>query len=500
MAVAGVLVIATLTLTLALTVDQIAFDAMVGLITLLALVSFSIPALGWLARREGAPEVTGILFWGMGFTVLVALANYYTITILYSDSADPGVYSNGAESLLQLFKAGVFTMVPPGLEARPPETQRVALVLALVYGVTGASRWAGSFVFAWMAFGGRLLMWRALKCALPEADHRRYLLLLMFFPSLVFWPGSIGKEALMMLSLGVVAYGAAQIFSERVQLRSILTFSVGVASLLFIRPHMAAIAVASLGLASVVGTLGGLGRKNSLRSIAIRTTSLAVLVVVAVVVLSQTGKFFDQEGQSGESGIASVLDKTLETTTTGGSQFAAPTVNSPLDLPWATVTVLFRPFPWEASGGKGLLSSAEGMVLLGLVAVNYRRLASVPRLILKRPYVLFVASFVLVFIVAFSYIANFGILVRQRTQMLPLLLVFVALPVLPRKRGLFRQPGGTSAANQVEGGESGQGDGSEVQRAAGGAQRDPRGGSAVESHSLSGAVRPRGDQRQKTVT
>lgn len=502
--VVGVTLIAILTLTLAVVVDKIAFDAVLGLVTLLALVSVSIPALNWLARRESAPEVTGILYWGMGFTVFVTLANYFTITILYNDAADPSVYSEAAASLSRLYRAGAFTMVPPGLEARPSETQRVAVVLALVYLATGVSRWAGSFVFAWLAFGGRLLMWRALKSSLPEADHRRYLILLMFFPSLVFWPGSIGKEALMMLALGIVSYGAAQMFSDRVKLTSILTFSFGVGCLLFIRPHMAAIAVASLGLASVVGTLGGLGRSNSLRSIAIRTTSLVVLVVVAAFVLTQTGKFFDEDGQSSDAGVTSVLDKTTETTSTGGSQFAAPSVNSPLDLPWATVTVFFRPFPWEAAGFNGLVSSAEGVVLLGLLAANYRRFASIPRLILKRPYILFVASFVVVFIVAFSYIANFGILVRQRTQMLPLLLVYVALPAWPRARGLF---GGSAHRPARAGGTTyttDQGNGSGETKGpvnfAAGVDCHQVGARTVESHSDSSALGPRSDLRQKTVT
>ena len=67
-------------------------------------------------------------------------------------------------------------------------------------------------------------MWRALKLAVPEADHKRYLLILLFFPSLPYWPASIGKEALMMLALGVVSYGAALLLSDRVRAGSIFVF------------------------------------------------------------------------------------------------------------------------------------------------------------------------------------------------------------------------------------------------------------------------------------
>ena len=56
--------------------------------------------------------------------------------------------------------------------------------------------------FSWLSFGGRLLMWRALKHAVPETDHKTRLVLLLFVPSLVSWHGTIGKEPLMMLVLG----------------------------------------------------------------------------------------------------------------------------------------------------------------------------------------------------------------------------------------------------------------------------------------------------------
>ena len=160
--------------------------------------------------------------------------------------------------LAKTMKQGVFSSVAPSLESRPPETQRVALVLSFVYLITGTSRWAGSFVFAWLAFGGRLLMWRALKRAVPEADHKRYLIFLLFFPSLVYWPASMGKEALMIFSLGVVSYGVALLLSDKVRAVSIVVFVGGVAGLVLIRPHYGAMAVMALGVGSLVGTLHGL--------------------------------------------------------------------------------------------------------------------------------------------------------------------------------------------------------------------------------------------------
>lgn len=271
--------------------DRLDFEEWSGILTLTALVAMTLPVLSWLSSKEGDQSLMRLLVFGMIATVVGVVVRYFVVKVVYNDVADAGVYSDGAAEIAKLMKNGVFTSVPPNLEGRPPETQRVALVLSFFYLVTGASRWAGSVVFAWMAFGGRLLMWRALKLAVPEADHRRYLLLLLFFPSLLYWPASIGKEALMMLALGVVSYGAALLLSDKVRAGSIVVFVGGVAGLVVIRPHYGALAVMALGVGSLVGTLRGVGGGAGLRSTLVRVVALGVLLVVAVVVLSQTARF-----------------------------------------------------------------------------------------------------------------------------------------------------------------------------------------------------------------
>ena len=442
MALNGLAVVIALVLAAAAGLDRLPFDAWSGILTLTALVALTIPVLNWLGRSEEDRGLARLLMWGMAATVAGVLVRYFFVTVVYNDSADAGRYSAGAGQLASLIKQGTFTTVPPGLESFPAESQRIGLVLAVVYLITGTSRWAGSIVFAWLAFGGRLLMWRALRRAVPEADHKRYLMLLLFFPSLVYWPASIGKEALMILALGVVSFAAAQLLAERVSAGSIALFVAGLAGLMFIRPHLAAIGVAALGVASMVGTLGGIGQGAKLKSTAVRVAALAVLVVAAVVVFSQTAKFFGSTDEDG--GITGVLDKTLSQTSIGGSAFAAPAVSSPLDLPWAIVTVIFRPFLWEASGASTLVAALESLALVGLVVTGWRRLVGGLKLSLRRPYLVFVLTFTGAFIMAFSYIGNFGILARQRSIMLALVFVFLATPPIAKGRGLLLNRSGRS--------------------------------------------------------
>jgi hypothetical protein len=57
-----------------------------------------------------------------------------------------------------------------------------------------------------------------------------------------------------------------------------------------------------------------------------------------------------------------------------------------------------------------------------------------PIYLLRRPYVAMSTVYCVGFIIAFSNVGNFGIITRQRAQLLPLLFVLLALPVVQSRR------------------------------------------------------------------
>ena len=73
----------------------------------------------------------------------------------------------------------------------------------------GPSRLGGFLVYTFIGYWGLVLFHHAARIGLPSLDERRYAMLLYFMPALVFWPSSIGKEAVMMLAIGCAAFGAA---------------------------------------------------------------------------------------------------------------------------------------------------------------------------------------------------------------------------------------------------------------------------------------------------
>ena len=65
------------------------------------------------------------------------------------------------------------------------------------------------------------------------------------------------------------------------------------------------------------------------------------------------------------------------------------------------------------------------------VARCWASLVALPRQVLRNPYLAYVVGYSTLFIVAFSNVGNIGILARQRTQLLPILLTLLALQPIP---------------------------------------------------------------------
>jgi len=158
--------------------------------------------------------------------------------------------------------------------------------------------------------------------------------------------------------------------------------------------------------------------------------------------IRQAKQFLSDAGIDSYGGLGQALTQTGERTGKGGSEFDPVIVQTPLDFPAGALTVLFRPLPIEADNTQALIASLEGMFLLILAMVRFRWIVAALMSIRRRAYVAFAFVFVAMFIVAYSSIANFGILVRQRVQVLPVLLVLLCIP--PTKEDEEREEAATA--------------------------------------------------------
>jgi hypothetical protein len=161
--------------------------------------------------------------------------------------------------------------------------------------------------------------------------------------------------------------------------------------------------------------------------------ALAVLVLVAALLIVRTDDFLREKEIETERGLTTVLERTSEITADAESSFVPSILESPARAPVSIFTVLFRPLIVEAHNLTALAAALEMTFLLGLAGFRFRWAFAAIRSVRRQPYVAFAIVYVALFVVAFSGIANFGLLARERVQMLPLFLTLFSIPPKSRR-------------------------------------------------------------------
>jgi hypothetical protein len=372
------------------------------------------------ARRNAEPWLLSVL--GLAFAAKVAgtLVRYLVAYGVYDGLADAERYNVYAAEQYRLWRQGFVVWDWGSAQG----TQYMELITTAIYTVIGPSTLAAFLVFGSFAFWGQYLLYRAFRIALPDGNGRRYALLVLFLPSMLYWPSSIGKESWLMLFVGVTALGAAKLFAR--DRGALLLLALGAVGTTLIRPHIAVMLFAGLMVAQLFRP-GGTASTDILRKVG----GIAVLALAGYVLTSQSATFLGIDDFDWQA-VSETVDFRSEQTTQGGSAFSPVPITSFLGIPVALVTVLFRPFPWEAHNAQLLAQSLEGLLLLVLTVRAWPQLRGLPRLMRRNAYVVFCVVYSSAFIWAFSGIGNFGILARQRVLMIPFFLVLLALPAADR--------------------------------------------------------------------
>ena len=386
------------------------------------LATITLPFMLRTARREGDSLMLRFGPLVLGLKAIGILARFGMIYGLYSGKSDATAYYGAGRSLAAQFRAGDYSADVGKFIG----TGFLELLTGIVFYITNPTRLGGFFIFGWFSFLGVYLCYRAMRIGYPDGDARRYFFLLFFLPSMMFWPSSIGKEAWMMLMVGATAYGVALLLQARP--RGLLWTGIGLGGAALCRPHLTLMLFVGLATALLL-------RRPARRlptNILIKGFGVAVLIVVGSVVIGGVAKNFNISSLDVE-GVDAALSRTQEQTSKSGSEFTPVNATNPAEAPVAIVTTLFRPFPFEASTPLALATAAEGMLLLILTVRGWRRIGRGLRSMVRVPYLAFAASYTLVFCMAFGSIGNFGILARQRVQVLPLFLVLLSVPLVERQ-------------------------------------------------------------------
>src|SRR3954447_6764234 len=192
-----------------------------ALLVAVVLFAVTVPIVLRLANREGRSWLVPLLLGSLALHFVGAALQIVVVRAFYSNVADFHLYDGQGAALSQAWHEGNASI--PGLEV--PGNGTVSIVTGVVFTVFGVDQLGGFLVFSWFSLMGLVAFYRAFRIALPEARDGRYAVLIFLLPSLWYWPSAAGKEALMMLALGLMALGAAHLM--RSQWRGLLPLLAG---------------------------------------------------------------------------------------------------------------------------------------------------------------------------------------------------------------------------------------------------------------------------------
>ncbi len=366
-----------------------------------------------------------------------AMVRYWVAFDAYGGASDSSSYHAAGSLLARQVREGRISIV----ELIPSElgTRFIDHLTGIIYVAFGSGRLSGFLMFSFMSFWGLVLFVKAAIVGIPGLAQRRYAALCMLAPSVLFWPSSIGKEAWMCLCLGLASWGGSHVVIGQWRGRTLAGLILGITGAGFVRPHLAALWAAGIAAGLLAGMLTGRsGRGTRQRVTGVLLLGVAFVGVFAVGTVAAKYLNPDPEETSVSGQVDAIQAETSRRSTGGGSEFVPIPISSPLDWPYVIERTLLRPTPFEINSVATALPGFESAILVGILLLGWRRLLSLPRMLVRSPYLLASLITVFGFGLAFSTLGNLGILVRQRSLIYPLMLLIWALPIY--RRAASRRP------------------------------------------------------------
>jgi hypothetical protein len=365
----------------------------------------------WLVIKYAASHrrVWLVVAAGLMVKMFGSLVRYEVIHRAYDGNADAGVYYGKglaiAERVWSLDWSDLFTAEGPTVGAR-----FVANVSGLIVSISGPSQRAAFLLFSLLAFAGVLFFASSYR-RVEGSDPVTYLAWLVLWPSLFFWPSSVGKEALLLFALGLAVWGFAR-FPRPLAWPALAG---GLLLVGMVRPHVAGVAMVAMAVAAMMAK----GRGGVLGAWYFQTLFWAG--ALGLTFYLSAGALGIEDSES----AVELVEKTAAQSNVGGSATGSTAV-SVLGIPSAFMRALFRPFIWEAGSTFVLLSAIEVLVLIVLIIWRRKQLwASLRDWRTDR-----LLGFSLIFVVLYALMlgfamSNLAIIARQRVLLLPMLLLLL---------------------------------------------------------------------------
>ncbi len=371
-----------------------------------------------------------VIFGGV-LWVLYCLASDQLLNLIFGTRADAAGHEWWAMRLVNAMEGGDWETVRAYLK---PGNQLYHTYVALVFFLTGATVLTINIINGYLAFLGGLVLARQFRSCwmdfwggkLPSGPlagvfnirkNGWLFLLIIFFPSVIFWTSTNLKE-------GMMYWAICTVFSR-------------------IRPAMGGL----WGFASPSGVIavavGGLLRPHVMVAWAVAVASVsffyrgsrsyAFLILISLPLLASSFRV--------QTDVDLMAGKGLHYAYEHLASMAQNPAGSDIDLEGGRPTpfisgvaaTFFRPLPWHVHSLRMAFSCVETWLTTLLMISVWLRMSGSERIsMLKLPEIGVAAVACCLFCIFLSFLPNDGLMVRQRVQVVPALLALLVLPYLKK--------------------------------------------------------------------
>lgn len=239
---------------------------------------------------------------------------------------------------------------------------------------------------------------------------------LAFLPGPHFWSVAIGKDAPLFMA---VALSIWAVMRPRSRIGWLL---LAIAVMALIRTHVAALACLSIGAALLFDR-----NLPLLAKLVLAVAAVAGFAYVAGSVQAQLGL-----DTLDPNSVSDFIESTQEV----GRQYGGGAELGQLPFLLQLLSLLFRPFFFDASGALGFIASVENLILagiLGSLVINAKLLVRLSRTVFHMAYCMVFSAALIILLALVNY--NVGLGLRQKMMAMPAIaLLFASLTLYKRYR------------------------------------------------------------------
>ena len=292
------------------------------------------------------------------------------------------------------------------------------IYLALTHYFLGATEPTWVATNGMVAFWGGLMLISHLGTMFPAGRRRNLaLLFILFCPSVIFWSSTNLKEGLMYWSICCIFSSTFHAKGGSVAVSTPLLIAGSLVGGL-LRPHVVT------GWVTAVFTVNLLQRRRLAHALVL----MFAIPLILVSAQRLTGAALDVDSATEMAQSQYKIMKEIK----GGSSFDEGS-ERPIPFVSGFVSIFFRPFPWEIRSVRLLFAIIETWTITLLMIGVWLKMSRNERAEVFRFPEIQTAAIALAWgAFLLSYFPNTGLVMRQRVQMVPALLVLTLMPILYR--------------------------------------------------------------------